>query len=278
MTLPDLQIQHSLWGIPHPPESQTLGGYGLGQRDLREKMTEHHHLIPQGKSLKSERLKWPAQDRRREGQNLIKDWPLGPCSSSAGQLWDPQIQPGVCFLYGLQRRDVTTLRVNPHFTDGATKVQKGKRLRKFDSGVCICHLTLPATLLLVGGCNATVDALSCISTWELLVITEVVPWCCVCLLLTFHFHFRDSIMLPTLPQWYILYLVYMLQSTQWGRLTPNLTAQIISFCWISEDGYLHNRFTWLRIQCFLNSLLGNKYLSLYPECVWFSLKHSPITH
>ena len=183
----------------------------------------------------------------------------------------------MCFLYGLQRRDFTTLRVNPHFTDGATKVQKGKQLRKFDFEVCTC-LAPPATFLLVGGRDATVDTLSCISTWELLVITEVVPWCSVCVLLTFHFHFIYSIMLPTLPQIYILYAVYMPQATEWGRPTPNLTDQIISFCWVSENGYLHNRFIWLRIQCFLNSLLGNKYCSLYPEGVWFSLKHSPITH
>lgn len=56
MALADLQV---LAFVTRNPITSTepAAAYGLGQRGLRERITEHHHFFPQGKALKSERLK-----------------------------------------------------------------------------------------------------------------------------------------------------------------------------------------------------------------------------
>lgn len=77
----------------------------------------------------------------------------------------------------------------------------------------------------------------------------------------FPFSFQIQCYAPTSPlpkyTYYILSICHK-RSTKWGRMTPKLTAEIIYYCWVSGDSNLWNRFIWLRIQCFLNSLLGTK--------------------
>ena len=98
----------------------------------------------------------------------------------------------------------------------------------------------------------------------------------------FPFSFQIQCYAPTspLPKYtYCILSICYKRSTQWGRMTPKLTAKIIYYCWVSEDSNLWNRFIWLRIQHFLNSLLGTKYTVGSEQSIsGFSLKHSLSTH
>lgn len=114
-----------------------------GQRDLRERITEHHHLSPQWKS--SQRC-WHVQPRTwiTEGSQGL---PAAQQASSEIPSW---ARPGLP-KFPSEERIYNSVR-HPHFTDGATKVERGKGLRSLIlERVLVC---LPAIYFLsVGGHN-----------------------------------------------------------------------------------------------------------------------------
>lgn len=188
----------------------------------RKRQQSPHHLIPQRKSLMSERLKGPGQMMGRpeldqsmtSGVFLQLSRPALRAASSTKHAFPASPLGGAILQYNSTGY--------PHCTDGATEVQKRQWLGKFDVGACPC-LPPPATdFLVLRGGKAPTDDMNCISTWELLVITGVAPQCSECLQLAFHFHFRYSIMHPH-SQIYLLHPVYMSQTIYWMRQNDSKT-------------------------------------------------------
>lgn len=223
MALIDLQIWRSLWGIPHPPQSQILIRLsGLGQRDFKKKTTES----PSSHSTKEvthvrKAKRTGADDGKTRTWSKYDFWGLPPAqqASSESCKFNQACVPGIAF--GGSSFTIQLYRISP--------------LYRWGHGSTETSVTREVWCWSVSLSSSSSDRLSGTERWKsshrwyelhfylrITSVTGVAPQCSECLQLAFHFHFRYSIMLPH-SQIYLLHPVCMSQTIYWMRQNDSKT-------------------------------------------------------